>query len=36
MCIVMMLMNEALLEEGLARVRYVNPPNNSYETLLRG
>lgn len=29
------LMNEALLEEGLARVRYVNPPNNSYETLLR-
>ena len=29
------LVNEVLLEEGLARVRYVNPPNNSYEKLLR-
>lgn len=29
------LINEALLEAGLAKVRYVNPPNNSYESLLR-
>lgn len=29
------LINEALLEEGFASVRYINPPNNSYEALLR-
>lgn len=29
------LINEALVEEGLADVRYINPPNNSYEDLLR-
>lgn len=30
-----LMINQRLLEEGLANVRYVNPPNNSYETLLR-
>ena len=30
-----LLVNEALVEEGLADVRYINPPNNSYEELLR-
>lgn len=29
------LVNEALVEDGLADVRYINPPNNSYEELLR-
>lgn len=28
------LLNEVLVEEGLADVRYINPPNNSYEELL--
>lgn len=29
------MINEFLVEQGLATVRYVNPPNNSYEKLLR-
>lgn len=29
------LISEKLLQEGLGTVRYVNPPNNSYEELLR-
>ncbi|XJS11673.1 thermonuclease family protein [Aerococcaceae bacterium WGS1372] len=29
------LLNERLVEEGLADVRYINPPNNSYEELLK-
>lgn len=28
------LVNERLIQEGLATVRYVNPPNNSYEGML--
>lgn len=29
------MLNEELVRQGLATVRYVNPPNNSYEGLLR-
>lgn len=29
------MLNEELVRQGLATVRYVNPPNNSYEELLR-
>ncbi|MGX7107051.1 thermonuclease family protein [Hutsoniella sourekii] len=30
-----LMINEALVRQGLAEVRYVYPPNNSYENLLR-